>query len=77
MNEVKSVLTPQQKIGVCGFCFDFVANRIALTKETRPSFAQLGGVNIANTIDREIVLGSQNFSIKLIQFALFPYLGAE
>ena len=41
INEEKSVLTPQQKISFCGFCFDFVANRIALPKEAWPSFAQL------------------------------------
>ena len=39
INEEKSVLKPQ-KISFCGFCFDFVANRIALPKEARPSFAQ-------------------------------------
>ena len=55
INEEKAVLTPQQKNGFCGFCFDFVTNRIALPKEAQPSFAQMGGVNIANTIDLEIV----------------------
>ena len=76
INEEKSVLTPQKKLVFVVFASILWQTELRYRKKHgRPSPNWVG-----LTLQTQLTVksfGVTEFSIKLIQFALFPYLGAE